>query len=290
MLGERSLRREPQYLFVKSLFVVADQLKVVSSRFCYLRGMHKIVLVTGAGSGFGKAIAEKFASQNWNCIITGRRADRLHALADELREKYQVRVLSLVFDVQHKDEVHQNLTQLPEEWKDIEVLVNNAGLALGRDTFDQGHIADWDTMIDTNVKGLMYVTKAVLPNMIRNQRGHIINIGSIAGKEVYEKGNVYCASKFAVAALSKSLRIDLLPHKIKVTAINPGAAETEFSLVRFKGDEDKAKQAYQGYTPLVAEDVADIVWYCASLPPHVCINDLDVTSLAQADVTHFYKE
>jgi NADP-dependent 3-hydroxy acid dehydrogenase YdfG len=170
------------------------------------------------------------------------------------------------------------------------VLINNAGLAVGRDTFDKGSIADWETMIDTNVKGLLYVTKAVLPYMTTKSRGHILNIGSIAGKEVYEKGNVYCATKFAVDSLSRSLRIDLLPHKIRVTAIHPGAAETEFSIVRFKGDEEKAKQAYNGYTPLQAEDVADIAWYCASLPPHVCINELIVTCTAQANAVNFYKE
>jgi NADP-dependent 3-hydroxy acid dehydrogenase YdfG len=214
----------------------------------------------------------------------------LHAFADELREKYQVRVLSLVFDVQHKEEVFQNLTELPKEWRDIDVLVNNAGLALGRDTFDKGSLKDWDTMIDTNVKGLLYVTKAVVPYMTAKNQGHIINIGSIAGKEVYEKGNVYCATKSAVDAISKGLRIDLLPHKIKVTAIHPGAADTEFSIVRFKGDEDKAKQTYQGYTPLYANDVADITWYCANLPAHVCINDLVVTCTAQANSVHTYRE
>jgi NADP-dependent 3-hydroxy acid dehydrogenase YdfG len=252
--------------------------------------MHKIALITGATSGFGKAIAEKFAAGNWNCIITGRRADKLHAVADELREKYQGRILSLVFDVQHKDEVKQHLGNLPDEWKDIDVLVNNAGLALGKDTFDNGSLSDWDTMIDTNVKGLLYVTKAVLPYMTARNHGHIINIGSIAGKEVYEKGNVYCASKFAVDAITKSLRIDLLPHKIKVTGIHPGAAQTEFSLVRFKRDEEKAEQAYVGFTPLYAEDIADIVWYCSNLPEHVCINDLVVTCTAQADAVNFLKE
>lgn len=252
--------------------------------------MEKIILITGATSGFGKAIAEKFSAEKWNCIITGRRADKLHAFADELREKFQIRVLSLVFDVQKKDEVFQNLRNLPKEWKDVDVLVNNAGLALGRDNFDEGNIEDWDTMIDTNVKGLLYVTKAIVPDMTLRNHGHIINIGSGAGKEVYEKGNVYCASKFAVDAISKSLRIDLLQHKIKVTAIHPGAADTEFSIVRFKGDEDKAKQIYKGYTPLHAEDIADITWYCATLPPHVCINELMVTCTAQANMVYFNKE
>jgi 3-hydroxy acid dehydrogenase / malonic semialdehyde reductase len=252
--------------------------------------MEKIVLITGATSGFGKAIAEKFAAGKWNCIITGRRADRLHTLADELREKYQNRVLSLVFDVQKKDEVFQHLSNLPKEWKDIDVLINNAGLALGRDDFDQGNMNDWDTMIDTNVKGLLYVSKAIVPYMTARNHGHIINMGSIAGKEIYEKGNVYCGSKAAVDAISKGMRIDLLKHKIKVTAIHPGAAETEFALVRFKGDEDKATQTYKGITPLTAEDIADIVWYCATLPPHVCINDLVVTCTAQANGSVFYRE
>lgn len=252
--------------------------------------MNKIVLITGATSGFGKAIAEKFASNHWNCIITGRRAERLHAFADVLREKYNIRILSLVFDVRHKEEVQQNLGSLPDEWKNIDVLVNNAGLALGRETFDKGNIEDWDTMIDTNVKGLLYTTKAILPYMIKRNEGLIINIGSIAGKEVYEKGNVYCATKFAVDALSRSLRIDLLPHKIKVTAIHPGAAETEFSTVRFKGDNEKARQAYEGYTPLYGDDIADIAWYCATLPAHVCINELVVTCTAQANAVTFLKE
>ena len=252
--------------------------------------MEKIIVITGATSGFGKAIAEKFAANKWNCIITGRRADLLHAFADELRDAYQVRVLSLVFDVQKREEVFQHLTNLPDEWQQIDLLVNNAGLALGRDFIDEGNIDDWDTMIDTNVKGLLYVSKAILPYMTKRNQGHIINMGSIAGKEVYDKGNVYCASKFAVDAISKSMRIDLLQHKIKVTAIHPGAADTEFAIVRFKGDDEKARQTYKGYTPLYAEDIADIAWYCATLPPHVCINDLVVTCTAQGSTMHFHRE
>lgn len=252
--------------------------------------MNKIVLITGATSGFGKSIAEKFAAGKWNCIITGRRADKLHLLADELRSTHHVRVLSLVFDVRNKTEVEQHLTNLPTEWQDVDVLVNNAGLALGRDPIDKGDTEEWDTMIDTNVKGLLYVTRAIAPYMIARKQGHIINMGSIAGKEVYENGNVYCATKFAVDALSRSMRIDLLPHKIKVTNINPGAADTEFSLVRYKGDDEKAKAAYKGYTPLYADDIADIAWYCATLPPHVCINDLQVTCTAQANVVNLLKE
>ncbi len=252
--------------------------------------MEKIVLITGATSGFGKAMAEKFAAGEWNCIITGRRADKLHTLADELRDKYQVRVLSLVFDVSNKHEVEQNLENLPNEWRNVELLINNAGLALGRDPIDKGNTDDWDTMIDTNVKGLLYVTRAIAPYMVAHNQGHIINMGSIAGKEVYENGNVYCATKFAVDAISRSMRIDLLPHKIKVTNINPGAAETEFSIVRFKGDEEKSNAAYKGYTPLYAQDIADIAWYCANLPVHVCINDLQVTCIAQANVVNFSKQ
>lgn len=252
--------------------------------------MEKIILITGATSGFGKAIAEKFASNQWNCIITGRREDRLHDFADELREKYGIRVLSLVFDVQQKIQVEEQLTNLPDTWKNIDVLVNNAGLALGRDSFQDASIEDWDTMFDTNVKGLAYVSKAIIPTMIERKTGHIFNIGSTAAKEVYPNGNGYCASKHAVDALSKSMRIDLLPFKIKVTGIHPGAADTEFSQVRFKGDEEKAKSVYKGFKPLYANDIADIIFYCAHLPEHVCINDLVVTCTAQANNFNFHKE
>ena len=251
--------------------------------------MDKIILITGATSGFGKAMAEKFAAEGWNCIITGRRADRLESLAAELQTKYVVQTLPLVFDVQKREEVFAVLSQIPAAWQNIDVLVNNAGLALGRDSFENANLDDWDTMMDTNVKGMMYVTKAILPFMTPRKKGHIINMGSVAGKEVYKDGNGYCASKFAVDALSKSMRIDLLPHRIKVTAIHPGAAETEFAIVRFKGDAGKAKQVYEGYTPLHAEDIANIALYCANLPEHVCINDLVVTCTAQADAIYFHK-
>lgn len=243
----------------------------------------KIILVTGATSGFGKAIAEKFAAAAWNVIITGRRKDKLEAYADTLRNQYKVEVLPLVFDVQNREATTTQLQQLPANWQQIDVLVNNAGLALGRDTFDSASMDDWDTMIDTNVKGLLYVSKAIIPYMIKQGKGHIINIGSTAGKEVYPAGNVYCATKHAVDAISKAQRIDLLPHKIKVTSVHPGAAETEFSDVRFKGDKDKAKAVYEGYEPLHAPDIADIVYYAATLPAHVCINDLVVTCTAQAN-------
>jgi len=245
--------------------------------------MNNIIFITGATSGFGKAIAEKFAAAKWNCIITGRRKDRLDELQSELSSKYQVNVLPLVFDVQNREEVFSAINQLPDEWKNIDVLVNNAGLAAGRDSFDKASVDDWDTMIDTNVKGLLYVSKAVLPFLTEKNKGHIINIGSVAGKEAYANGNVYCATKFAVDAISKSQRIDLLPYRIKVTAIHPGAADTEFSLVRFKGDEAKANAVYNGYEPLHATDIADTVYYCATLPAHVCINDLVITCTAQAN-------
>ena len=191
--------------------------------------------------------------------------------------------------MQLKLEVFQQITALPDKWKAIDVLVNNAGLALGRDSFEDASLGDWDTMIDTNVKGLLYVSKAVLPLMIAKGKGHIINMGSTAAKEVYQNGNVYCASKFAVDAISKAQRIDLLPHKIKVTAIHPGAAETEFSLVRFKGDEEKSKAVYEGFEALHVEDIAELVYYCATLPAHVCINDLVVSCTAQANSIYTYK-
>jgi len=251
--------------------------------------MNNIILITGATSGFGKAIAEKFASNGWNCIITGRRKEKLLSLADELISKYSIKVLPLVFDVQKRKEVFDSLSTLPEQWKEINILVNNAGLALGRDSFENADLDDWDTMLDTNVKGLMYVSKAVVPYLIKKKQGHIINIGSIAGKEVYQFGNGYCASKFAVDALSQSMRIDLLSQNIKVTAIHPGAAETEFSLVRFKGDSNKAASMYQGFIPLYAENIADIVYYVATLPASVCINELIVTPTAQANTYLFHK-
>ncbi|RYF99714.1 MAG: SDR family NAD(P)-dependent oxidoreductase [Chitinophagaceae bacterium] len=245
--------------------------------------MNRIVFVTGATSGFGKAIAEKFAANKSNLVITGRRKERLEQLSDELRSKYDIKVRSLVFDVQKRDEVENAIKSLPVEWQKISLLVNNAGLALGRDYFDEASLDDWETMIDTNLKGLLYVTKALLPFLKEAGAGQIINIGSTAGKEVYEKGNVYCATKHAVDAISKAMRIDLLRFGIKVTAVHPGAADTEFSNVRFKGDDQQAAKVYEGYKPLVAEDIADICFYCATLPAHVCINDLVVTCTAQAN-------
>ncbi len=249
--------------------------------------MNKIILITGATSGFGEATARKFAAAGgYDIIITGRRKEKLEALAASL----PATVLPLTFDVQDKTAVFTAIDQLPAAWKKIALLINNAGLALGRDLFEDASLDDWETMLDTNVKGLLYVSKAVTPLMITQKKGHVINIGSIAGKEVYEKGNVYCASKYAVDAISKAMRIDLLKHHIKVTAIHPGAADTEFSKVRFKGDKSQADKIYEGYTPLSAEDVADAIYYCAATPPHVCINEMNITCTAQANSFYLHKD
>jgi NADP-dependent 3-hydroxy acid dehydrogenase YdfG len=250
--------------------------------------MSKIILVTGASSGFGKAIATKFAAGGWNVILTARRKEKLDELSKALETNYGIKTLSLIFDVQDKKAVFDNLQNLPTEWQAINILVNNAGLALGRDSFENANLEDWETMIDTNVKGLLYASKAALPMLIK-EKGHIINIGSTAAKEVYKDGNVYCASKHAVDAISKAQRIDLLPYQIKVTAIHPGAADTEFSVVRFKGDTEKAKAVYTGYAPLMTEDIADTVWYVANTPAHVCINDLVITCTAQANSMYLQK-
>ena len=244
--------------------------------------MKKKILITGATSGFGKAMAERFAKEGWNLIITGRRKDRLDELAVKLIDQFKVDVQIKCFDVQSRKEVFAALEN-DSHLNDLDVLVNNAGLALGRDYFDDANLDDWETMIDTNLKGLLYVSKAVVPFFVKNGKGHIINIGSTAGKEVYEKGNVYCATKTSVEAISQAMRIDMLRHKIKVTAIHPGAAETEFSMVRFKGDETTAKSVYEGYQALKAEDIADTAYYCANLPEHVCINSLVMTCTSQAN-------
>lgn len=249
--------------------------------------MNKTVFITGATSGIGKACAEKFAANNFNIIITGRREGLLASVKKELEYKYNVIVTTLCFDVQNKEAVFTAIQSLAIDTA-INILINNAGLALGRDPFDEADITDWETMMDTNVNGLLYTTKALMA-YLKISKGHIINIGSIAGKEVYENGNAYCASKFAVDALSKGMRIDLVKHGIKVTSINPGAVETEFSNVRFKGDKDKADAAYKGFTPLVAQNIADTIFYCASLPAHVCINDLTIMCTQQASATIFHK-
>lgn len=249
----------------------------------------KIALITGATAGFGEACAERFAKEGYHLIITGRRQERLQQLQQRLQQQYNVEVQVLVFDVRSKAACEAALHSLPAAWQAIDVLVNNAGLALDLSPIDEGNTEDWDTMLDTNVKGLLYVSRIVMPWMKARRQGHIVNIGSTAAKTVYAKGNVYCASKAAVDALSQGMRIDLLPYNIKVTAVHPGAAETEFSLVRFKGDAGKAKDVYKGFTPLSGQDVADVVYYCCSLPPHVCINDLVVTPTAQANAYYIHR-
>ncbi len=251
--------------------------------------MKKTILVTGATSGFGRAIATRFAREGNDVIITGRRTERLNALKSELEKRYAVDVLSLCFDVRVEAEVKGAVEHLPERWKTIDVLVNNAGLAAGLSAIHEGLVDDWERMIDTNVKGLLYMTRYVAPLMVSRKSGHIINIGSIAGKEVYANGNVYCGTKFAVDAITKGTRIDLVTHNIKVTQIAPGAAETEFSLVRFNGDSERASNVYKGFTPLSGEDIADAVYYVTSLPGHVNINDLVLMPTAQASSAVFNK-
>lgn len=250
----------------------------------------KTVFITGATSGFGEACAIKFAQNGFGLILNGRRKERLEELKQKIEEEYGIVCYLLPFDVQNKEAVFAAVNGLPDEWKKIDVLINNAGLALGKEPFAEASLDDWETMIDTNLKGLLYVSKAVLPLIIPQNKGHIINLGSVAGKIIYNNGNVYCASKAAVDALSQAMRIELLPHHIKVTAIHPGAAETEFSMIRFKGDEEAATKIYENFEPLSATDVADIIFYCASLPPRVCINDLVVTCTQQANSIYFNKD
>lgn len=244
-----------------------------------------IALITGATAGFGEACARTLAEAGYNLIITGRRKERLDKLAEEIKNKNHVEVLSLCFDVRAKDDVEKSINELPPEWKMIDILINNAGLASGLSAIHEGDIEDWEKMVDTNIKGLLYVTRAVSPLMVQRKSGHIINIGSIAGKEVYANGNVYCGTKHAVDALNKAMRIDLLPYNIKVTGIHPGMAETEFSIVRFHGDTEKAKTVYKGLTPLYAQDIADTVLWCVQRPAHVNINDLVIMPSAQANAT-----
>ena len=251
--------------------------------------MSKIALITGATSGIGEACASLFAHQNYDLILTGRRTERLDALAKRLVSEYGIRVNVLTMDVRNKEEV-EKLETLSEDWKKVDLLINNAGLSLGMDPINSASTTDWEVMIDTNIKGLLYVTKLVSNWMIQNGFGHIINIGSIAGKETYLNGNVYCATKHAVDSLNKAMRIDLLPHKIKVTAIHPGAVDTEFSEVRFKGDKDRAKKVYDGYEPLHAQDIAETIWFAASRPAHVNINDMLVMPTAQASTSHLLRE
>ncbi len=248
----------------------------------------KIALITGSSAGIGAATAKLLASQQYNLILAARRIDALKQLSTELNTQFGINTLVVQLDVRNRNEVEKTISELPLEWKKINVLINNAGLASGLSSIDEGDIDDWDAMIDTNIKGLLYVTRNVIPLMKNNDSGHIINIGSIAGKEVYANGNVYCATKHAVDALNKAMRLELSKFPIKVTAIHPGAVETEFSVVRFHGDKERAAKVYEGFENLVADDIADAIWYAISRPAHVNINELTIMPTAQpmAGVIH----
>lgn len=250
--------------------------------------MNKTALITGATSGIGRATALSLAYNGYRLILTGRRKQRLEELQRDLQE-HNVECLLLAFDVRKKEEVNRHLNSLPEEWQQIDVLVNNAGLAAGFDPIDKGDIDDWERMIDTNVKGLLYVSRNIIPRMVAQKSGHIINVASIAGKEVYPNGNVYCASKHAVDALSQAMRIDLVHHNIRVTNIAPGLVETEFSEVRFHGDAQRAKQVYQGYEPLTAANIAECIVFAVTRPPHMNIADMTILPSAQANSTTVVK-
>ena len=249
--------------------------------------MNKTAFITGATSGIGKATAEIFAKNNIRLILCGRRAERLKELQNELSKLTEVTTLQ--FDVSKRTEVEAAMNALPENFKQIDILINNAGNAHGLSTIQDGNVDDWDAMLDINVKGLLYVSKAIIPQMIENNNGFIVNIGSTAGKEVYKNGNVYCASKFAVNALNKSMRLDLNEHNIRASAIHPGLVQTEFSEVRFKGDIERAETVYKGYKALQAEDVADIIHFVITRPYHVNIEDLVVFPTAQASATMIHK-
>ncbi|HWA07037.1 MAG TPA: SDR family NAD(P)-dependent oxidoreductase [Ignavibacteria bacterium] len=243
---------------------------------------NKTVFITGASSGFGRAIAEAFAKNGSRLIIAARRAQRIKETAAEFRKKYGIEVLAVTLDVRKKSEVAKAVRSLPAKWRDIDILVNNAGLSRGLDKLQEGSTRDWDEMIDTNVKGLLYVTRSVVPLMVKRNSGHIINIGSIAGHEVYPKGNVYCASKHAVDAITKGIRLDVVDTDIRVTTIDPGLAETEFSIVRFRGNVNKAKAVYTGIEPLKPEDIADAVIYAASRPLNVVVAEMIIVPNKQA--------
>jgi len=250
----------------------------------------KLALITGATSGIGRAVAIKLAENNFNLILTGRRNELLETLKREIEVKYKRDVLTLNFDIRSKESVDKAIDTLPERWRKIDILINNAGLAVGLNHIQDGVVDDWERMIDTNIKGLLYITRKVSPIMIELGKGHIVNIGSIAGTQVYENGNVYCASKHAVHALSQGMREDMLKYGIKVTEIRPGMIETEFSLVRFKGDKELAKKTYDGITPLFADDIAEAILFAVTRPDHVCINDMEITPTAQANAHNTYRK
>lgn len=252
--------------------------------------MKKIVLISGATAGIGEALARKFAENNYNLILTGRRSERLQKIKTDLSAEFGVDVLTLNFDIRQLNEVESAVQSIPESWQKIDVLINNAGLAAGATPIQDGVYDDWDRMIDTNVKGLLYLSRNIIPFLKARKKGHIINIGSIAGKQVYPNGNVYCGTKAAVQSITEGMRIDLVEYGIKVTQIAPGAVETEFSIVRFGGDTEAAKNVYSGYKPLTAKDIANVTYYTTTLPEHVNINDLLVTPTAQANAYIYNKD
>lgn len=243
---------------------------------------NKIVFISGASSGIGKACANAFAAEGAKFILAARRKERLEQLASELEEKFGSETKILSFDIQNYKEIKESFISLPEEWKNVDILINSAGLAQGMHKLQEGNPEDWDVMINTNIKGLLYLTREILPFMVKRESGHIINLGSTAGHDVYPSGNVYCATKFAVNAISQSLRIDVLDKSIKVSSVDPGMVETEFSVIRFSGDVERAKNVYKGVDPLTADDVADAILYCATRPKHVNINEIILTPIAQA--------
>ena len=252
--------------------------------------MNKIILITGATSGIGEATALLLSRHNFDLILTGRRAEKLKKLKQKIESEGDARVLTLNFDIRNRQETTTVIEGLPEEWKNIDILINNAGLAAGLSTIDEGSIDDWEQMIDTNVKGLLYISRAVSAEMVKRKQGHIINISSIAGKETYPSGNVYCATKHAVESLTKGMRLDLLQHGIKVSSVAPGAVDTEFSLVRFKGDKKRAEKVYEGFTPLYAKDIAETILFVVTRPAHVNIDDILVMPAAQAFSRDFYRK
>ncbi len=251
--------------------------------------MVKIALITGATSGIGKATAQTFAANGYDLIITGRRQDRLDELNDSLVKEFKIDALSLCFDVRSLEQVQTSINSLLGKWKNIDLLINNAGLAVGLEPVHAGVTDDWERMIDTNVKGLLYVSKLVSPLMIERRTGHIINISSIAGRESYANGAAYCGTKHAVQAISKAMRLELLPYGIKVSTIAPGMVDTEFSVVRFKGDQQRADNVYKGMKPLSAEDIADAILFMATRPAHVCIDDLMIMPTAQGSIRDVYR-
>ena len=252
--------------------------------------MPKIAFITGASAGIGAATASILAQNGYNLLLAARRLDRLETLATELQVQYGVRVHTFALDVRNRAEVSAQLNALPAEWQNIHVLVNNAGLSQGLDAFHEANLDDWDTMLDTNVKGLLYVSRLVSEWMVARKTGHIINIGSIAGKETYANGNVYCATKHAVDSLNKAMRLDLLTSGIRVTAIHPGAVETEFSVVRFKGDPQRADKVYEGFEPLRPSDIADAIYYASQTPAHVNINEIIIMPTAQANAGTIFRQ